>query len=219
MQSFFYLFATFLFFSILGWLMEVIISLIKFKRFVDRGFLLGPYCPIYGIGCICFIYIIGNFTNNLVLLFVINTIVGSIIEYLTSYILEKCFNARWWDYSKQPLNINGRICIPFSFGFGFGGVMAQVVNPYIQNFFQSFPILIFNIIIIIIIIWFIIDCIISFNIINKLKLTTLEMYSDNTEDISEKIRVVLLEKSKQFKRVLQAFPNAYTSVNKNKKGK
>ena len=219
MQSFFYLFATFLFFSILGWFMEVVISLFKFKKFVDRGFLLGPYCPIYGVGCICFIYLIGKFENNLIILFIINTIVGSIIEYLTSFILEKCFNARWWDYSKLPLNINGRICIPFSFGFGFGGVMAQLINPYIQNVLGSFPTNIFNPIIIALIVWFIIDCIISFNIINRLKLTTLEMYGDNTEDISEKIRSVLVEKSKQFRRVLQAFPTAYTTVNKKKKGK
>lgn len=219
MQSFFYLFATFLFFSILGWFMEVVISLFKFKKFVDRGFLLGPYCPIYGIGCVCFIYLIGSFEDNLILLFIINTIVGSIIEYLTSYVLEKCFKARWWDYSKLPLNINGRICIPFSLGFGFGGVMVQLLNPYIQSAFKAIPLTTFNIIIVILITWFIIDCIISFNIINKLKLTTLEMYTDNTEDISEKIKGVLVEKSKQFKRLLQAFPTSYISINRKKKGK
>ena len=216
MQEFIYLFATFIFFSFLGWFMEVNISLVKFKRFVDRGFLLGPYCPVYGIACTCFIYIIGKFQSNLILLFIINTIVGSIIEYLTSFILEKGFGARWWDYSKLPLNINGRICIPFSLGFGFGGVIAQLINPYIQNVFQAIPTIIFNIFVILLIIWFIIDCIISFNIINKLKLTSIEIYKDSTEEISGKIRAVLIEKSKQFKRILQAFPNAYI-INKFKK--
>ena len=216
MQAFIYLFATFIFFSFLGWFMEVNISLFKFKRFVDRGFLLGPYCPIYGIGCVCFIYLIGKISNNLILLFLINTIVGSIIEYLTSFVLEKFFNARWWDYSKLPLNINGRICIPFSLGFGFGGVMAQLVNPYIQRLFYLIPTNIFNILILLLIIWFIIDCIISFKIINRLKLTTQEIYKDSTEEISEKIKSVLVEKSKQFKRILQAFPNAYI-INKTKK--
>ena len=216
MQKFIYLFATFIFFSFLGWFMEVNISLVKLKKFVDRGFLLGPYCPIYGIGCICFIYIIGAFESNLILLFLINTIAGSILEYLTSFILEKFFNARWWDYSDLPLNIKGRICIPFSFGFGFGGVLAQLLNPSIQNVLHLIPVNIFNVITIILMIWFIIDCIISFNIINKLKLTSLEIYKDNTEEINERIKAILLEKSKQFKRILQAFPSAYL-INKNKK--
>ena len=216
MQGFIYLFATFLFFSIFGWFWEVNISLIKFKKFIDRGFLLGPYCPIYGIGCVCFIYLIGRFEDNLILLFIINTIVGSILEYLTSFILEKFFNARWWDYSKLPLNINGRICIPFSLGFGIGGVIVQLINPYILNLFHLVPVKIFNIATIILMLWFTIDCIISFIIINKLKLTTQEIYKDSTEEISEKIRAVLVEKSKQFKRILQAFPDAYT-INKLKK--
>lgn len=216
MQSFIYLFATFILFSFLGWFMEVCISFIKFRKFVDRGFLLGPYCPIYGIGCTCFIYLIGSYQNNIAILFIINTIVGSIIEYLTSFLLEKLFGARWWDYSQLPLNINGRICIPFSLGFGFGGVMAQLLNPYIQDIFHLVPITVFNILIITLIIWFIIDCIISFNIINRLKLTSLEIYKDSTEEISEKIRAVLLEKSKQFKRILQAFPNAYLTIKRKK---
>ncbi len=217
MQGFIYLFATFIFFSFLGWIMEVIISLIKYRKFVDRGFLLGPYCPIYGIGCICFIYIIGAFESNLFILFIINTIVGSIIEYSTSFILEKWFNARWWDYSRLPLNINGRICIPFSFGFGFGGMLAQLINPYIQNLWHSIPGSIFNPILIALIIWFFIDCIISFKIVNKLKLTSMEIYKDSTEEISEKIRATLVDKSKQFRRILQAFPTAYTTINKGKK--
>lgn len=210
MQYFIYLFATFILYSFFGWLMESILSFIKTKKFINRGFLIGPYCPIYGIGCICLIFLLKKYSNDLMALFIIGTVICSIIEYLTSLILEKLFKTRWWDYSHLPFNINGRICLLYSVLFGLGGFIMLIVNPIIQNFMISIPKLLFNIIICIIIIFFIIDCIISFNIINKLKLATQEIYKDNTEEITQKISSVIHEKSKQFKRVIQAFPNAYT---------
>lgn len=214
MQELIYLFITFIFYSFVGWFIETCLSVFTNKKFINRGFLIGPYCPIYGIGCLCLIFILKNYTRDPFALFIIGTAVCSFIEYFTSFLLEKIFKARWWDYSNIPYNVNGRICLSYSFLFGFGGLFILNFNPVFQNVIESIPTIIFNIISAIICIIFIIDIIVSFNIINKLKLVTIDLKTDNTEEITIIISNVLREKSRQFKRLLQAFPNIKISVKK-----
>lgn len=214
MQELIYIFTTFLFYSFIGWFIETCLSVFDNKKFVNRGFLIGPYCPIYGIGCICLAFILKRYTQDPLALFIIGTAVCSFIEYFTSYILEKLFKARWWDYSNIPFNVNGRICLAYSFLFGLGGLFILSFNPVLQNVLKSIPINIFNITSLLIFIVFILDIIVSFNVINKLKLATLDLKTDNTEEITEIINNVLREKSRQFKRLLQAFPNIKISIKK-----
>lgn len=85
--------------------MEISFTLYKDKTLVNRGFLMGPYCPIYGCGCILIILLLKRYLNDFIALFIMSMVICSILEYLTSYIMEKLFKARWWDYSDRRFNI------------------------------------------------------------------------------------------------------------------
>ena len=100
----------FFIFSFLGWVMEVTLTLITDKKFVNRGFLLGPCCPIYGCGCILLNLLLQNYMNNIIVLFILTMFTCSLLEYITSFLMEKIFKLRWWDYSQMRFNINGRMC-------------------------------------------------------------------------------------------------------------
>lgn len=208
MQKLVYLFIIFITCSFIGWLIESILSLIEDKKMVNRGFLVGPYCPIYGVGAICLILLLQKYYDDLIVLFIMSVVLCSILEYLTSFILEKLFSARWWDYSHIPFNINGRICLIYSIFFGFGGLVITKVYPLVIKLLSIIPEFIIYPISTILALILIIDFVVSFNIINKLKLSTLELKKDNTEEISEKISIILQKKADEFRRLIKAFPNA-----------
>ena len=144
-------FVEFIFYSFLGWVWESIYCSAKEKKWADRGFLFGPICPIYGS---CVVVTSAVFSRFEFLsspdfpiwgIFIICYIGSAIAEFGTSWILEKRFHARWWDYSTMPLNIQGRICVPVSIAFGLAGVaivkylipviegMHSVVNPTVYE--------------------------------------------------------------------------------------
>ena len=121
-------------YSFFGWLLEVIVTFIKSKKIVNRGFLIGPYCPIYGKGALLIVLLLKKYENDIIALFVMAVVVCSIIEYITSYVLEKLFNTRWWDYSNIKFNINGRVCLQNLVAFGiFGVLLLKYVNPFLLN--------------------------------------------------------------------------------------
>ena len=101
----------FFIYSILGWIMEVINGFIKTKKVVNRGFLIGPYCPIYGTGVILITILLKKYMEDRIITFIMSMLICGILEYFTSYFMEKFFNARWCDYSNRKMNINGRICL------------------------------------------------------------------------------------------------------------
>ncbi len=122
-------FTEFIFYSFLGWVWESIYCTAKEKKWADRGFLFGPICPIYGfsvVGATIVFTLIPGFSNPdfpLWGIFFACCIGSAIAEFGTSWVLEKRFHARWWDYSTMPLNIQGRICLPVSVCFGLAGVI------------------------------------------------------------------------------------------------
>ena len=125
------MFIRFILYSFFGWVWETIYCTIKEKHFQSRGFLFGPICPIYGVSAII-VQILFSVSENgpapaipLWALLLICTVGSAIIEYGTSWYLEKRFHARWWDYSGAPLNINGRICLPTTICFGISGVLLS----------------------------------------------------------------------------------------------
>lgn len=123
----------FFMYSFIGWFYEsTICSLVKYHRLINRGFLKGPYCPIYGFGAILTITLLGHMSYLEV--FLLSMILSTVLEYTTAYILEKVFNRRWWDYSKQPFNIHGRICIIASLIFGLANVLLiSLVHPFLSQ--------------------------------------------------------------------------------------
>ena len=96
-------------YAIFGWTVECITCSIGQKKFVhDRGFLIGPYCPIYGYGAMYMYFFLNRYYHEPITLFVMAVVGTSFLEYITSYLMEKLFNARWWDYSNDRFNLEGR---------------------------------------------------------------------------------------------------------------
>lgn len=113
-------------FGIIGWILEMIYGYLLFGHFVERGFLYGPICPIYGWGVVFMVLIAEHFKNkntNVAIKFLVITIMFTILEYTVSFLLEALFGQRWWDYSNEILNLQGRVCIAFSFMFGILGII------------------------------------------------------------------------------------------------
>lgn len=130
MNEFIKIVLLFFIYSCIGWLWETVYCSFKAKKFVYRGFLVGPYCPIYGFGILGVLYFLEPLKQNIVGLYLLSTILVTILEYITSYGLEKLFHASWWDYKDVPLNINGRVALPVSLFWGIGCVLiVRVIHP------------------------------------------------------------------------------------------
>lgn len=129
----------FLFYSFCGWVYESILVSVQEKRPVNRGFLNGPLCPIYGTGAVLGIAVLGNVRQPL-LLFVLSAVGACMLEYVTSWAMEQLFHARWWDYSHFRFNLNGRICLLGALVFGIGGVVIiGFIQPYVATATQTIP--------------------------------------------------------------------------------
>lgn len=187
--------------------MEVTCKFIQYKKFINRGFLIGPYCPIYGWGALAITILLKRYMEDPLVLFVMSTIICSIIEYLTSYFMEKKYHARWWDYSNKKFNINGRICLETLIPFGILGVAIMYgTNPILFKLYNQIPQLVINILTVILFIGFIVDNIISSNIISSINVEENKLIKDNTEEITEKIKQVLRQKSWLHRRLINAYP-------------
>ena len=120
-------------YSIIGWVYESTICSIGHRKLINRGFLNGPYCPIYGTGAVLVLLVLGRIQNP-VLLFFAGALVTCSLEYLTSWLMEKLFHARWWDYSKRKFNIGGRVCLIGAVVFGaFSVVLVLVLHPFVKS--------------------------------------------------------------------------------------
>ena len=126
--------------AVLGWCMEVICKLFQFHRFINRGFLIGPYCPIYGFGTALLTALLSRFTRDPVAVFGLAILICGTLEYCTSWLMETLFHARWWDYSSKPFNINGRVCANTLIPFGLLGLgMIYFVKPFLFARFDRLP--------------------------------------------------------------------------------
>ncbi|MBO4508552.1 MAG: hypothetical protein J5747_07915 [Spirochaetaceae bacterium] len=123
--SFSQIFLLFLSYSLIGWFSEVIYCSSIQKRFINRGFLKGPICPVYGFGGLLVMSILEPLSSTWIPLFFLSMLVTSALEYVTSWILEKLFDTKWWDYSHYKFNIKGRVCLLNSTLFGLMGMLAS----------------------------------------------------------------------------------------------
>lgn len=205
-------FLYFIILAVYGWIMEVVLQLIQKHKFVNRGFLIGPYCPIYGCGGLLITISLTGLKEQPLALFSTAILICGVLEYATSYIMEKLFHARWWDYSKNKYNINGRVCLETIIPFGIlGMILIYLVNPFVlDNFLLKIPENILNIIAIVIAVIFVIDNIISFKVISNVRSATTkfdkENPKDDTEEISKKVKDFLISKSALNRRLVNAFP-------------
>ncbi len=133
----------FFIYSFIGWLLEVIYAMYVERRFVNRGFLFGPICPIYGFGALILIASLGKVKGNRFLKFFVAVISFSVFEYIVSYVLEVMFNQRWWDYSNDILNLNGRISLLYSLLWGVLGILfTEKIHPMIRGQVEKISLLI-----------------------------------------------------------------------------
>lgn len=213
------LFLLFIIYSVTGWIIEVIATYPDTKCFVNRGFLIGPYCPIYGNCAIAMILLLHNIEDP-ILLFILSIIICSVGEYVTSYLMEKIFHARWWDYTKNKFNLNGRICLVNSLAFGvLGFLLIKFVNPFVVGLITKLSPTIMNILFYTILILFLIDNVISFKVIFKIKNMSVKyVHLDNTKEITEKVKKILSD-NVLAKRVFKAFPNIRFKFNLKEKMK
>ncbi|WP_305144891.1 hypothetical protein [Anaerotruncus sp. DFI.9.16] len=128
----------FFIYSFLGWCCECVYCSIPAGRFINRGFLNGPLCPVYGFGALAVIHCLTPVAFSLPLLFVCGLLVTSALEYFTGWLLETIFHAKWWDYSNMRFNIRGRVCLLNSVLFGLLGVFVmRVLHPFVGRMVGS----------------------------------------------------------------------------------
>ena len=214
-----YIFLLFLMYSIVGWIIEVIDILIEQKKLVNRGFLIGPYCPIYGIGLLLIVHFLKKYTDSVLVLFVMSSFICIVLEYFTSFVMEKLFNARWWDYSDKKFNINGRVCIETTILFGLGGMLVMyILHPFLTSILDMFSKKVLIIIAIIFMVIFVSDLVISLITILKVKNIKLGKIKDNTDEVNKKVRDYLIKHSYLTRRLIMSFPRFRYVIQKIKKG-
>lgn len=129
----FHIILFFFIYSFIGWLWETIYCSLEARKFQYRGFLAGPYCPIYGCGVLVLLFFLTPLKDNIPVLFVVAMLVMTAIEYTVSYTLEKLFHTRWWDYSHEKFNIDGRVALkPSLFWATMSMLIVYVIHPPIQ---------------------------------------------------------------------------------------
>lgn len=208
--------ALFFIYSFAGWLMESVSDTIRKKKFVNRGFLIGPYCPIYGAGVILITILLRKYREDILATFFMSIIICGVLEYMTSYIMEKIFKARWWDYSNRKFNINGRICLETLIPFGIAGTFITIViNPFLLKYISMVPDLVMHIFTVVFLAIYFTDMIVSLKIIINLKEMSRE-FKDNTIEISDKVKKIIKSKLRMYRRLVRAFPRIKENVLYNK---
>ena len=204
--EFYFLF--FMSYSTLGWCMEVAVKKIQYGRFINRGFLIGPYCPIYGVGALLITLLLERYRNDPPALFVMGMVTCALLEYLTSYVMERLFHARWWDYSSKRFNINGRICLDTMIPFGLLGMFIMyAVNPLLEDAFSRLSPLATHVVCGTLAAGFAYDCTLSVAILSHVRRENKSLDRDNTEEMAAQVRAALAARGWTYRRLLDAFPN------------
>lgn len=206
----------FIIYAFLGWCVEVAYHVVTNGNFINRGFLNGPICPIYGLGMIILIYCLYPLVDNFILLFFGSFFLTSTLEYITGFVLEKVFHDKWWDYTDLPFNLRGYVCLSFSIAWGLGAVfMLNIVHPTLYRFISIFDNKIGIVILLLLLAFFIIDLIITVLGIMKIKkhLLLLSSIADDLKSISNIIG------ERIYKSMNVAIKTRYTMNHKLKKSR
>ena len=180
----------FIIYSFLGWVMESAFRSIIEKKMINTGFLKGPFCPIYGIGAIIMFLFLDHFDKNIFFLFLISMITLTIWEYIVGVLLEKIFKTKYWDYSEQKFNFQGRICLLNSIYWGVLGVaFVKYIHPFIQRIVSKVDIQILYYTTAIITIVFLVDMILSIVKVKNIRIT-LEKIEALNKEIKEKLKEI-----------------------------
>ena len=219
------LFIYWIIYAFFGWIVETLYTSIPKGSFQERGFLFGPIIPIYGFGALMILYLLNPFFDNIFLVFILGIIATSILEYITSYIMEKIFHMRWWDYSNRKFNIQGRICLRNSVLFGIlSVVLVEFIHPKVSQFIINIPPEYFGITSTILFILVMIDTLNS--IVYSLNLSKIKLEIDKiSEEIIRSKEVIKQETRKSLEEIkvsigslehhiIKAYPNLKNNLRK-----
>ena len=197
-------------YAFLGWCIEVTLKYFEFHRFINRGFLTGPWLPIYGSGAALITIAVNGLSPlefSVGTSFVVSFILCGIIEYLTSYFLEKRFHARWWDYSQKPMNLHGRVWIGNLVLFGLGGVLiVDVLNPMLARLSGHMSPRLCEVLAISLTVLFTADYVTSHFVLKLVKTGVENSEADDTETINKEIHLLLSDRSIFHRRFAEAYP-------------
>ena len=200
----------FFIFGFAGWCMEVILKYRQFRRFINRGFLTGPILPIYGFGVILITVVVGNLASvesGAVMTFALSFVICGVVEYLTSFVLEQFFHARWWDYSQKPMNLHGRVWIGNLVLFGLAGVaINHIVNPVLFKSLDLIPMVVRKAAASVLLAVLAADYVITFFVLKLVKVGVDNSEADNTEEISREVRQLMTNRSYFYRRFSDAYP-------------
>lgn len=216
----------FIIYSFMGWVYETLYCTIKNGKWSNRGFLYGPICPIYGTGAIA-----GSLTMNLLhenhiepswwQVFIFSVVASAVLEYVTSYVLEKIFHALWWDYSNLPLNLHGRISLFTSLGFGFAGLLIiYIIVPFTENAVSYMPPTIMVLLAVCLTLIFVIDFIFTVSALHNFNESIInERLSSISDFVKGTVRRVRLfrDKNKQLETIKNSLLLKIQSITKREK--
>lgn len=189
-QNFYDIVWIFIIYAFLGWCTEVAYAALEHGKFVNRGFLNGPYCPIYGCGILIVVSILTPIKSNVFILFLGSFLLTSVLEFITGFVMEKIFHNKWWDYSNQHFNIMGYVCIKFSIIWGFACTFViLIVHPVIYGLIHIIPKIIGIVLISLIMACFTADLIVTVSTIVKFnkRLKLMNEIAGRLKQISDEI--------------------------------
>lgn len=221
-------FLWFLFYSVVGWAWETILCSVRERRFVNRGFLNGPYCPIYGWGACLDVLVLGSL-KQWWLIFILSVILTGVLEYATSFVMEKLFHARWWDYSNRKFNINGRVCLLGMFVFGvFSVLLLLFLHPAVARVTELIPATVKHVLFAVTAAGFLADNVITFvgigGLANKVKALAASIKDRYDRYAEENLRKTASDAAlrdfarrdlnAQERRIIHAFPKLRSTFNR-----
>ena len=180
----------FFIYAFLGWCVEVVYAAVISGKFVNRGFLNGPFCPIYGLGMLLVLHLLGPVKNNIFLMFFGAVIIASAVELTAGFLLEKLFHKRWWDYSELRFNLGGYISLKFSLQWGLACIIVlDRIHPPIIALVNWIPLTLSQVLLLFLAVLLLIDLISTVNSILKLsrKLETIDEISLRIKEASDSI--------------------------------
>lgn len=202
-----YGFIIFILCSFIGYFLEVLWVFLINKKFINRGFLCGPVVPIYGVGAVLILFCLFRYYDDPVVVFVFGVIITSALEYFISFLMEKLFCNKWWDYSSYPYNLNGRICLRNSFAFGvLSLVMIYFVMPLFAMLFKLFSFKVWTNLAIVLAVLFVLDMIYSIYIAYNLRNRIIIVEELKNQKLAM-IPVIFDKKLKELTEGFRGFPN------------
>ncbi len=174
----------FIIYSFFGWILESVYKTVYQKKFVNSGFLAGPFCPIYGYGALIMYLVLDRFQDNYILLFIFNFVILSVLEYFAGVLLELIFKTKYWDYSEKKFNIKGRVCLINSIYWGILGIIfIKIIHPIFENLINYIPDKVSILFTVIVGGYILVD-----TIVTSIKLIKLNVKLSDLEDLNKKIR-------------------------------